>query len=400
MLDYYDALQALLNELSPSSIEDKPLLDAVGLVLAKDIMVKYDAPLFDNSAMDGYALGGELDGCQQWSIVNRIVAGDSAANTELTTGQAVRIFTGAPIPKGTTTVVLQENTCVESGVLIVNKPVKKGQNIRYQGEELAKGSCLLPSHQCLTPAMVALLASQGYATVPVFKSLKICVFSTGNEVLEPCQPLMEGKIYDANRYLLLSWLKQSSHLITDGGILPDNQEKTEQALCKASQEFDVVITSGGVSVGEEDHVRKSIEQLGRLVFWKLAIKPGKPFAWGEINSTKIFMLPGNPVSSLVTFQQLVIPALNVLAGKTIQDAQPNSLMVRSDFTVTKLQSRREFLRVNLVTSEKGFKAVLLANQGSAMLSTCVKANALAEIPPETAVNQGDFIKVYFLNYKV
>lgn len=400
MLDYYDALQTLLTELAPIDVEDRPLLEAVGLVLAEDVMVKHDAPLFDNSAMDGYALGGDVEDCQQWHIVDRIAAGASAADTVLATGQAARIFTGAPIPRGTTTVVLQENTQVENGVLKTSKPVKQGQNIRFQGEELAKGKCLLSAMQCLTPAMIAMLASQGYATVRVFKPLTICVFSTGNEVLEPCQPLVDGKIYDANRYLLLSWLKQSAHQITDGGILPDNQEKTEQALRKASQNFDVIITSGGVSVGEEDHVRAAIEQLGKLVFWKLAIKPGKPFAWGEINTTKIFMLPGNPVSSLVTFQQLVVPAIGKLAGKTIENAQPRSIQVKADFSISKLQSRREFLRVNLISSEEGFKAILLANQGSAMLSTCVKADALAEVPPETAVSQGDFIKVYRLDYKV
>lgn len=400
MLDYYDALQTLLTALAPIDVEDRPLLDTVGLVLAEDVMVKHDAPLFDNSAMDGYALGGEIEGCQQWHIIDRIAAGASAADTLLATGQAARIFTGAPIPRGTTTVVLQENTLVENGVLKVSKPVKKEQNIRFQGEELTKGTCLLSAKQCLTPAMVALLASQGYATVRVFKPLTICVFSTGNEVLEPSQPLIDGKIYDANRYLLLSWLKQSAHQITDGGILPDNQEKTEQALRNASQKFDVIITSGGVSVGEEDHVRAAIEQLGKLVFWKLAIKPGKPFAWGEIDATKIFMLPGNPVSSLVTFQQLIVPAISRLAGKSTEDAQPRNMLVKADFSITKLQSRREFLRINLIHSDEGLKAVLLANQGSAMLSTCVKANALAEIPPETAVSQGDFIKVYLLDYKI
>lgn len=401
MLDYYEALHSLLAELFHNTIiEQRELLAATGCVLAEEVNVKYDAPLFDNSAMDGYALGGDVGSCQQWDIIDRIAAGDSSDNTLLTTGQAVRIFTGAPVPKGTTAVVLQEESCVKEGVLFVNKPIKQGQNIRFQGEELAKGAPLLPRQQRLTPAMIGLLASQGYTSVNVFKPLKVCVFSTGNELLEPDQLLTAGKIYDANRYLLISWLSPSTYQITDGGILPDNQEKTEQALYNASLKFDVIITSGGVSVGEEDHVRMAIERLGKLVFWKLAIKPGKPFAWGEVGHAKVFMLPGNPVSSLVTFQQLVVPALKVLAGNSVKEALPPVLMAQAEFSVSKLQSRREFLRVCLATDHTGFKVKLLANQGSAMLSTCVKAEALAEIPPETIVKMGDLVKIYLLDYEV
>lgn len=401
MLDYYQALEQLLTDLSATTkIDCKPLLEATGLVLAEDILVQYDSPLFDNTAMDGYALGGDLEDCQQWQVIDRVAAGDSAENIVLTTGQAVRIFTGAPIPKGTTAVIQQELTQVEAGTLTTLKPVKKGLNIRYKGEELTQGGLLLAAGRRLTPAMIALLASQGYGQVKVFKPLCIYVFSTGNELLEPSQSLAAGRIYDTNRYLLLSWLQQANCHVIDGGILPDNQLQTEQALVKACEQADVILTSAGVSVGEEDHVRAAIEKQGQLVFWKLAIKPGKPFAWGKVNNTTVLMLPGNPVASLVTFHLLALPALRVLGGLAIAQAKPESYVAEANFSITKLQSRREFLRVGINHEQAGLVVELLDNQGSAMLSTCVKAEALAEIPIDTPIAKGDKVKVYPLNYKV
>lgn len=401
MLDYYQALQELLEKLSHTSkVEQLDLLQATNLILAEDVPVQYNAPLFDNSAMDGYAVGGELAGCEQWQIVERVAAGDTVENIVLTTGQAARIFTGAPVPKGTTAVIQQENTVVEGNVLKATELVKKDQNIRYCGEELTKGGQLLPAQQRLVPAAIALLASQGYSQVKVYKPLTIYVFSTGNELIEPNQTLSTGKIYDANRYLLLSWLQQSPHHIIDGGILPDNQQQTEKALAEASKKADVIITSGGVSVGEEDHVRAAILQLGELVFWKLAIKPGKPFAWGNINDSKVFMLPGNPVSSLVTFQQLVVPALRVIAGEPASIAMVKPIMAKTKFAVNKVQPRREFLRIGLANDEAGFWAEKLVNQGSAMLATCITADALAEIPANTTVNENDLVKIFPLDYKV
>ena len=401
MLDYYQALEQLLTDLSATTkIEYKPLLAATGLILAEDILVQYDSPLFDNTAMDGYALGGDLEACLRWQVIDRVAAGDSADNIVLTTGQAVRIFTGAPVPKGTTSVVQQELTQIQDNILTTTKTVKKGQNIRYQGEELTKGNLLLAAKQRLTPAMIALLASQGYSQVKVFKPLAIHVFSTGNELLEPTQSLGSGQIYDANRYLLLSWLQQANCQVLDGGILPDNQAQTESALVTACEQADVILTSGGVSVGEEDHVRAAIEKQGQLVFWKLAIKPGKPFAWGKIKNSTVLMLPGNPVSSLVTFHLLALPALRLLAGLPISQAKPESYLAEADFTITKVQNRREFLRVSISHEKVGLIVEQLDNQGSAMLSTCIKAEALAEIPIDTPIQKGDKVKIYPLNYKV
>lgn len=399
MLDYHQALAELLKQLPiVSQTKQLPLLAANNLILAKDLITQYDSPLFDNSAMDGYAIAG--NDCKTWRIVERIAAGDSATNISLQTGEAARIFTGAPTPMGCTAVIIQENAQISDGLLTTTDTIKPNQNIRLQAEELKKGTTLITAKQRLSPPLLALAASQGYATVPVFTPLQITVFSTGNELINPQEKLQAGKIYDANRYLLISWLEQLGHQVRDGGILPDNQAQTERALQQAVAQANVIITSGGVSVGEEDHLKAALEQLGKLVLWKLAIKPGKPFAWGEIASAKVFMLPGNPVSSLVTFHQLALPALKVLAGEPIAKAMPQTIQAKAGFTTKKSQSRREFLRVQLITDQTGATVKLLVNQGSAMLATCTEANALAEIPPNTLVQEGDLLTLYPLNYKV
>ncbi|MDI2091303.1 molybdopterin molybdotransferase MoeA [Commensalibacter oyaizuii] len=399
MLDYYQALHKLLTQTIPSLNKKRvALIEADHLILAEDLTVQYDTPFFSNSAMDGYALGGDIDACQEWKIIHRIAAGDTAQSVFLKTGEAARIFTGAPIPEGTTAIIQQENTQVNDNILTITSVIKKGQNIRYKAEELKKGNVFLSSGQYITPAVIALLASQGYATIPVFKPLTIYVFSTGNELLNPGEPLTAGKIYDANRYLLLSWLKQTPHHIIDAGTLPDNKEATEQALNNASQKADIIITSGGVSVGEEDHVHTAIAKLGKLTLWKLAIKPGKPFAWGEINNSTVFMLPGNPVSTFITFQQLVVPALKRLSGIKIEQCVPKAIMAKAMFSTHKKQNRKEFLRVQLQPSATGMDVKLLSHQGSAMLSTFTQANALAEIPEDTLVHENDYIKVYPLSY--
>lgn len=400
MLKNYDeALKELLEKtIFSRPIENYPLLKAENLVLAEDIYVQYDSPFFSNSAMDGYALGGDLRQCSEWIITDRIAAGDTLSDHPLQTGEAARIFTGAPIPAGTSAVIQQENTNVTNKTLTVTTPIKEKQNIRYQGEELKKGDLLLAKNHKLTPASIALLASQGYEKVKLYKPLTIWIYSTGNELINPGQPLSSGKIFDANRYLLLSWLQRTSHHIVDAGILPDNRNKTEAALKKASEEADVIITSGGVSVGEEDHVHAALQQLGQLIFWKLAIKPGKPFAWGQVNNKMFFMLPGNPVSTLVTFQQLVIPALRHLAGETIENCLPKPVLAQAQFEKTKTQTRREFLRVQIDASQSPAQVTLLNNQGSAMLATFAHANGLAEIPENTPVHKGDLIKIYPLDY--
>lgn len=398
MLDYHQALAQLLQQLTPiAKVKQLPLIEANGHILAEDLIIQNDAPLFTNSAMDGYAIAG--NDCKSWQIIGRIAAGENTEAISLERGEACRIFTGAPMPKGSTAVIIQENSIVTDNLLTTIDIVKDKQNIRQQAEELKKGGILLKAQQRLSPPLLALIASQGYATVPVFSALNISVFSTGNELIEPSQTLKTGKIYDANRFLLISWLKTLGHHVEDGGILPDNQLRTEQALKQATTNSDVIITSGGVSVGEEDHLKAALNHLGNIILWKLAIKPGKPFAWGEIANTKVFMLPGNPVSSLVTFHQLTLPALRILSGEAIATASPQTIQAKACFAIHKTNSRREFLRVKLKIIEADNRAILLNNQGSAMLATFGQANALAEIPPNTVVHEGDLITLYPLNYK-
>lgn len=409
MLDYYQALQQLLNHLPPpQKTEQRLLTHANTLVLAQNMSARHDSPLFDNSAMDGYALGGDISGRQSWQIVDRIAAGQAIENQALNTGEAARIFTGAPVPPGTATVIEQERVDVQGKNLHFAEMAEPDRNIRKRGEEFRQGDLLIDAKERLTPVMIALLASQGYGEVTVFSPLKIGVISTGNELTNPGLPLENGKIYDSNRFLILSWLRQSSHEIIDGGILPDDPLQIEHALQEMSRNVDVIVTSGGVSVGEEDHLKQVIEKLGKLTFWKVAIKPGKPFAWGTIGKCTVFMLPGNPVSSLVTFQQLVCPALTVLMGMSIAENMPKPIYARALFEKRRKQDRREFVRVVLqlrnqgegkVESE-GLYAALLPQQGSAMISSCIKAQALAEIPPQTEIRENDLVRIYQLNYKV
>ena len=406
MLDYYQALQQLLNHLPrQKKTENRPLTQANTLVLARQITANYDSPPFDNSAMDGYALGGDISGRMSWQIVDRIAAGQTLDARELKTGEAARIFTGAPTPPGTTTVIEQEHTDVQGTTLRLAKSAEPARNIRRRGEEFKRGDLLIESNQRLTPAMIALLASQGCAEVTVFSPLKIGVLSTGNELINPGHPLENGKIYDSNRFLIVSWLKQSPNEIIDGGILPDDPLQIESALKQMSKNVDLIVTSGGVSVGEEDHLKQVIEKLGTLTHWKLAIKPGKPFAWGAIGNCTVFMLPGNPVSSFVTFQQLVCPALGALMGMPAAESMPKPLYAKALFEKRRKQDRREFVRVALQrggegNSLEGLYAKLLPHQGSAMLSSCIKAQALAEIPPQTEIRENDLIKIYPLNYKL
>ncbi|CAK7193537.1 Molybdopterin molybdenumtransferase [Commensalibacter sp. Nvir] len=398
MMDYRQALTELLSAMTArQDCIQVSALDAVNYILAKNLYAQYDSPFFDNSAMDGYALGSYSKSETKWEIIDRVTAGDDAHHIKLKSGQAVRIFTGALIPKGTVTVVQQEICHIEAKFLSLTHSTNLAQNIRKRGEEFKKGSLLVAKGQRLTPGIISVITSQGYQEIPIIKPLSIIVFSTGNELIQPNEPLTAGKIYDANRYMLLNWLKQSRHTIIDGGVLSDNFDKTREALLKASQQADVVVTSGGVSVGEEDHVLTSLKSVGELRFWKLAIKPGKPFAWGEIGPCKVFMLPGNPVSSLVTFQQLVIPALKVMGGEPVEKSLPQFYLAKANFVLVKDNSRREFLRVNVYYDTDGLRADKLLHQGSAMLGVLAQANALAEIPPHTLINKEDLIKIYFFS---
>ncbi|NLC36512.1 MAG: molybdopterin molybdotransferase MoeA [Alcaligenaceae bacterium] len=400
LLDYHLALNSLLEIHQPLEGEEEVALAQLGQrVLARDLMVQHDVPTFDNSAMDGYAING--NDCDSWQVVQRIAAGDEAQQG-LQHGQAARIFTGAPIPAGATAVLIQENVTLDAERNVISHTaapgekavVKAGQNIRRQAEELRKGEPLLARHQRITPAAIGLLSTQGYTHAPCVPQPRVTVFSSGNELVPPGQPLQPGKIYDSNRQMLSAMLQAEGFIVIDGGILPDSLEPTRQALEKAARKSDAILCSGGVSVGEEDHLKNALEQVGELTQWRLFIKPGKPITWGSIGACRVFMLPGNPVSSLVTFRQLALPALQRMAGLPVEQARPWKFMARAGFSRGKVEPRREFLRVVLESSPDGFRVKPMALQGSNMLSGAVFATALAEIPPGTKIEEGIELAVY------
>ena len=393
MLDYHDALRQLLASLQPvSDTIPLPLDKASGHVLAADLPALYDTPQFDNSAMDGYAVADPEGNSTCFMLAGRIAAGESPELT-LQAGQAARIFTGAPVPAGATTVVPQEDVQTEGDTLILAQPARAGAHIRRRSEEYAAGGTLLKQGTLLDPAAVALAASQGHAALPVLRPLRVAVFSSGNELREPGTDLAPGQIYDANRYQMLAWLAGMPVEVVLSGCLPDDAAITRERLQAASTQADVILTSGGVSVGEEDHVRAALADIGQLDVWKLAIKPGKPFAWGSAGQARVFMLPGNPVATFVTFFMLVAPALRKLQG--LPQPEPLAVQAVSGFERLKREPRREFLRAVAQAGPDGrWHVSALQGQGSAMLSACVQANVLAEIAPDTPVAVGDPVTIY------
>ncbi|WP_241155844.1 gephyrin-like molybdotransferase Glp [Neisseria yangbaofengii] len=398
MIDFEVARAALLEQ-HPCRLKTVtlPLAEAANRVLAQSLHAKYPSPMFDNSAMDGYAVCDSKGSLREFCITGRIQAGETAENP-LAQGEAVRIFTGAPLPPNTTAVIMQEQTETDGARLLVNADIQAGQNMRLKAEEIEVGQELLAQGTLLNMAALGLAASQGYAELMVYEPLKVQVFSTGNELVEPGQTLSDGQIYDANRYQLLAWLQQQPGLqVSDGGILPDDLAQTEAALAAAAEQFDVVITSGGASVGEADYLKQAIGHIGSLTMHTLAIKPGKPFAWGHIGECKIFILPGNPVATFATSNMLLLPVLNQLAGKQARHCYLQKVTAKAAFQTKKAIKRREFLRVVLENDEAGGTVVkLLPNQGSAMLSTCTAADALCEVPAGQTVSEGDNVSVYLL----
>lgn len=406
LLDYHDGLHTLLQTHSPIHRHDSvPLAELNQRILAQDVAVVHNVPEFDNSAMDGYAICGNA--LQAWQVVHRIAAGDDGAPLQLAAGQAARIFTGAPIPQGTTAVLMQEHVVrSEAGSgnaqpqieLSAGQTIQNGQHIRRQAEELRTGEVLLQAGKRLTPATIGLLAGQGYTEVLVHSQVRVSVFSSGNELVPPGQALQPGQIYDSNRIMLMAWLRSAGFAVIDGGNLPDQLVATRSALAQAAQTSDAIVCSGGVSVGEEDHLKNALSEVGELTQWRLFIKPGKPFTWGRIDQhghvCRVFMLPGNPVSSLVTFQQLALPALLRLTGLSTEQARPLQWTAQADFSRSKPEPRREFVRVTLAQNAGQWQVRPVSQQGSNMLSGAVHANALAEVPPGAIVQPGDALTVY------
>ncbi len=374
--------------------------DALGRVLSQSLTSPIGVPAQDNTSMDGYAVLSE-DLAQGWGsvgrelkVTQRVPAG--VTGQPLSSGEAARIFTGTWIPNGATAVVMQEDThLTPTGGLIIDKPVHHGQWIRRQGEDVRVGEVVLAKGERLTAASLGLAASVGAATLEVTRKPRVALFSTGDELVMPGEvhpsQMRPGSIYNSNRFFLKALLTQLGCEVIDQGVVPDNQAATLEALENAAKDSDVIISSGGVSVGEEDHVKPAVERLGSLNLWSLSMKPGKPFALGHIRAhSKVvhFMgLPGNPVSSFATFMVLVRPFLLALQGAT--KVEPKAYHLQAHFDLKKGDARREFLRVKL-NAEGGLD--LFPNQSSGVLTSCVWADGLVDNPAQNVIKRGDWVR--------
>ncbi len=384
-----EALALILDGIRPvSEIEHVSLDAALGRVLAQTVRSGIDVPGYDNSAMDGYAVRSAdiATAGAVLPVLQRIAAGYTG--TALTPGTAARIFTGAPLPAGADAVVMQELCDRQGENVIINTRVEAGENVRRAGEDIAQGADVLVAGSRLRPQELGLLASIGTGVVPVSRRLKVATFFTGDELVEPGAALAPGQIYNSNRYTLKGLLTTLDCDIIDLGLVPDTLEATVDTLQQAALLADVVITSGGVSVGEEDYVRLALQQLGELTMWRIAMKPGKPVAFGRIGETLFMGLPGNPVSVFVTFLLFARPLLLKLQGAG--DVNPIVLRVRSGFDRAAV-NRQEYLRVRLQQGSRGSELGLHPRQGSGVLSSASWADGLAVMKIGDAVAVGDML---------
>ena len=392
MLTFDEALSRLLDGAQTvSEVRSLPTLAAAGRVLARAQAATVDAPPLDNSAMDGYALAvadvPQLATCLP--VSQRIVAG--SVGTRLQPGTAARIFTGAPIPAGADAVVMQELCQHRADAVLINHLPRVGEHIRRAGSDIAAGSEILSVGLRLRPQDTAQAASVGIAELPVFRRLRVAVLFTGDELRMPGEALPPGAIYNANRFLLCPLLERLGCVVRDLGQVADDLAATRRALREAAHDNDLVLSSGGVSVGEEDHVKAAVELEGRLEMWKIAIKPGKPLAFGQITSlgreVPLIGLPGNPVSCFVTFLMLVRPFLLKMQG--VREVIPPAYLLRADFDWLRPDARREFLRAR---SNADGGVDLFPNQTSGVLSSAVWGDGLVDKPEQQVIHRGDRVR--------
>ena len=398
MLTAQQALNHLLSHAQTVSESEKVAMQAaLGRVLAENVNSLVDVPPLDNTAMDGYAVRSAdiATPGKSLKIAQRIPAGSMGIPLE--SGTAARIFTGAPVPPGADAVVMQEDCTLEgeSGQVTINTAPTAGQWIRRRGEDLTAGKTALTAGTFLRPQELGVAASAGLTHLSVKRRVKVAAFFTGDELALPGEPLKPGGIYNSNRDTLLACLKSLGCDATDLGIVPDRLDATRAALRKASKDHDLIITSGGVSVGEEDHIKPAVTAEGRLDLWQIAIKPGKPLAFGAVrksDETKdgeawFIGLPGNPVSSFVTFLLFVRPFILKLQGR--EAGLPQSYLMRADFDWLKADRRNEFLRVKL-NSNGGLD--LFPNQSSGVLTSASWGDGLVDCPPNQPIKAGDLVK--------
>jgi molybdopterin molybdotransferase len=379
------ALDNIFNAITPiNKTETVPVREALGRVLANDIQSNINVPSGRNSAMDGYAIKGTdlpKTGITNLNLIGTCLAGKPFQD-KVDAGECVRIMTGAIMPDGTDTVVIQEQAVVSGDTINIGNDTKLGSNVRQAGEDLAIGDLVLEKGMRLTPADIGLLASLGNSEVSVFKTIKVAFFSTGDELRSVGEELEDGAIYDSNRYTLYGMLSRLGVEIIDMGVVKDDKELLERAFTEAAEEADVLVTSGGVSVGDADYIKEILEKKGKVDFWKVAMKPGRPLTFGNLDSTYFFGLPGNPVSVMVTFYQFVQPALKKLMGENVYS--PIMIKVPCVSKLKKRPGRVEYQRGVIGQDETGKMVVRkTGKQGSGILRSMADANCFIVLPIES-----------------
>ncbi|MFN2288872.1 MAG: gephyrin-like molybdotransferase Glp [Chromatocurvus sp.] len=381
--------------LPPPAVENRCLAEALDATLAADVLARQPVPAFDNSAMDGYALrAADADAGQPLTVSQSVMAG--ASPTPLAPATTARIFTGAPLPDGADCVVMQENCETVDGGVRFPAALSAGSNVRRRGEDVAAGGLLVHRGRRLRPQDLGLLASAGVAAVDVYRPLRVAVLVTGDEVREPDgEPLRGGEIFNSNGPMLAALLRRCGMQAILAEPVEDSEQAVAHALQHAAGVADVIISTGGVSVGDADHVKAQVERLGALSLWRIAIKPGKPLAFGRVGQVPFIGLPGNPSSVFVTFAMLARPFLLACQGREEPDLP--RMTVHAGFSVTTAGSREEYLRVVLVPGDRGAQAVLAGNQSSGALTAASRAQAFAVVPPGTLVQPGDNVEILLLD---
>jgi molybdopterin molybdotransferase len=388
LLSVDEALARLLSEAKPvTEIEEVPTLEATHRILARAQRSTMDVPPMDNSAMDGFAVRTG-DG-ERLRVTQKVMAG--SVGKPLEPGTAARIFTGAPIPPGADAVVMQEHTATEQDQVVLKKKPSPGDWIRRVGSDVQKGGEILAAGKRLLPQDTGLAASVGIKTLPVYRKVRLGLFFTGDELVMPGEPLAPGRIYNSNRFTLRGLGEVFGCEVRDYGIVPDTLDATRAALRRAADETDIIVTSGGVSVGEADYVKPAVEAEGKLLMWRIAMKPGRPLAFGSVKRSFFIGLPGNPVSSFVTFLIFVRPFL--LKTQGLAEVAPKSIVARADFDWPEPDARREFLRVKW-NAQGGLD--LYPTQDSAVLTSTAWADGLVDNPAAHAIRKGDLVR--FLPY--
>jgi molybdopterin molybdotransferase len=400
LLSVDEALAQLLAGAHPvTETETVPTLDAAGRVLGADLRSQMNVPPLDNSAMDGFAVRSADASAAgaRLKVAQRIMAGQTGK--PLTPGTAARIFTGAPIPPGADSIVMQEHCTIEGDEVVVNTPPREAEWVRRVGSDIATGDVILKAGERLRPQDTGLAASVGIASLPVFRRLRLGLFFTGDELVMPGEPLPPGRIYNSNRFTLNGLARTLDCDVKDYGIVPDSLDATRAVLRRAAAECDVIVTSGGVSVGDADFVKPAVEAEGELLMWRIAMKPGRPLAFGRVRrkggdtpgDAAFIGLPGNPVSSFVTFLVFVRPFL--LRSQGIARVEPRAISARADFDWTEADPRREFLRVKW--NDRG-GLDLYRTQDSAVLTSTAWADGLLDNPANRTIRSGDTVR--FLPY--